>query len=148
MFPWLWFWSPVFHLPFSGSVAQQIEPDTNWFFAGIPPSAGNGLLEKKAFDVASYGRQLGWITEVLLAAKGSDVVAPGKADVSLQKLEAAYVEIEAVKKESRAELADAAIAALDKLREADPAAHEMLILSIQARLQAAAPLLGHDNSPP
>ncbi|MBB3176264.1 hypothetical protein [Variovorax sp. Sphag1AA] len=129
-------------------MAQQIEPDTNWFFAGIPPSAGNGLLEKKAFDVASYGRQLGWITEVLLAAKGSDVVAPGKADVSLQKLEAAYVEIEAVKKESRAELADAAIAALDKLREADPAAHEMLILSIQARLQAAAPLLGHDNSPP
>ncbi|MBO9650275.1 MAG: hypothetical protein J7605_17350 [Variovorax sp.] len=148
MFPWLWFWSPVFHLPFSGSVAQQIEPDTNWFFAGIPQQAGNGRLEKKAFEVASYGRQLGWITEVLLAAKGSDAVAPAKAEASLQKLQAAYREIEAVKKESRVELADAAIAALDKLREADPAAHEMLILSIQAGLQAAAPLLGHDNSPP
>ena len=148
MFPWLWFWSPVFHLPFSGSVAQQIEPDTNWFFAGIPSSAGNGALEKKAFDVASYGRQLGWITEVLLAGRGSEVVAPDKADASLRKLEAAYLEIEAVKKKSRAELADAAIAALDKLREADPAAHEMLILSLQARLQAAAPLLGHDNSAP
>jgi len=148
MFPWLWFWSPVFHLPFSGSVAQQIEPDTNWFFAGIPSSAGNGLIEKKAFDVASYGRQLGWITEVLLAAKGSDAVAPGKADASLRKLEAAYLEIEAVKKESRAELAEAAVAALEKLREADPAAHEMLILSVQARLQAAPPLLGHDNSAP
>ncbi|MEJ8809709.1 hypothetical protein WKW77_01425 [Variovorax ureilyticus] len=148
MFPWLWFWSPVFHLPFSGSVAQQIEPDTNWFFAGIPSSAGNGLLEKKAFDVASYGRQLGWITEVLLAAKGSDAVASGKADASLRKLEAAYLEIEAVKQESRVELADAAIAALDKLREADPAAHEMLILSVQARLQTPAPRLGHDNSVP
>lgn len=148
MFPWLWFWSPVFHLPFSGSVAQRIEPDTNWFFAGIPQQAGNGLLEKKAFEVASYGRQLGWITEVLLAAKGSDAVAPGDADDSLRKLEAAYLKIEAVKQESRAELADAASAALEKLREADPAAHDMLILSAQARLRAAAPRLGHDNSTP
>ncbi|SEA06011.1 hypothetical protein [Variovorax sp. YR216] len=146
MFPWLWFWSPVFHLPFSGSVAQQIEPDTNWFFAGIPSSAGNGLLEKKAFDVASYGRQLGWITEVLLAAKGSDAIAPGDAEDSLRKLEAAYLKIEAVKEESRAELVDVASAALQKLGEADPAALEMLILSAQARLKAMAPRLGHDNS--
>jgi len=148
MFPWLWFWSPVFHLPFSGSVAQQIEPDTNWFFAGIPQQAGNGQLEKKAFEVASYGRQLGWITEVLLAAQGSDAVTPGKADASLSKLEAAYREIEAVKKQSRAELTEAASAALDKLREADPVALEMLIVSMQARLKAATPLLGRDNSAP
>lgn len=148
MFPWLWFWSPVFHLPFSGSVAQQIEPDTNWFFAGIPQQAGNGLLEKKAFDVASYGRQLGWITEVLLATKGSDAVEPEKADASLQKLEAAYLKIEAVKEKSRAELADAARAALEKLRQADPAAHDLLILGARARLKPTPPRLGRDNSAP
>lgn len=148
MFPWLWFWSPVFHLPFSGSVAQQIEPDTNWFFAGIPQQAGNGLLEKKAFEVASYGRQLGWITEVLLASKSSDAVAPDKAADSLRELEAAYLAIESVKEKSRAELADAASAALEKLRKADPAAYDSLILSAQARLKAAVPRLGRDNSAP
>ena len=36
MYPWLWFWAPQFHFPFSGSVAQRIEPDTRWFFDGIP----------------------------------------------------------------------------------------------------------------
>jgi hypothetical protein len=127
MYPWLWFWSPTLHLPFSGSVAQQIEPDTSWFFAGIPPSAGNGDLEKKAFDVASYGRQLGWITEVLLADKQSEAVSAGKGKDSLKKLETAYREIEAAKKQSRAEIAEAAASALEKLREADRPAYDRLL---------------------
>jgi hypothetical protein len=25
VYPWLWFWAPHFHFPWSGSVAQQIE---------------------------------------------------------------------------------------------------------------------------
>lgn len=129
MFPWLWFWSPTLHLPFSGSVAQQIEPDTQWFFAGIPAQAGNGQIEKKAFDVASYGSQLGWITEVLLAQ-----VKPGSMDAdqaagALGKLEKAHAEIEAVKKQSRAEMAEAARTALTRLRQADPAAYENLLAS-------------------
>lgn len=127
MYPWLWFWSPTLHLPFSGSVAQRIEPDTNWFFAGIPPSAGNGDLEKKAFDVASYGRQIGWITEVLLAEKQSKSVDPDTAAESLRKLQKTYEEIEAVKKQSRAEIADAAASALAKLREADREAYDRLL---------------------
>ncbi|MFZ5550528.1 MAG: hypothetical protein ACOZJX_17665 [Pseudomonadota bacterium] len=64
MFPWLWQWSPQFHFPLSGSVAQRIDPDA--FFGAIPPWAGNGEMEQKAFEVASYGRQLGLITELLL----------------------------------------------------------------------------------
>ena len=99
MYPWLWFWSPTWHLPFSGSVAQRIEPDTNWFFAGIPPKAGNGELEKRAFDVASYGRQLGWITEVLLADK-SESVSAAKGRESLGTLEDVYQKIEAAKIEN------------------------------------------------
>ena len=66
MFPWLWFWAPQWHLPWSGDVAQRIEPDTSWFFKGIPPGAGDAQIEEKAFSVASYGKQLGLITEVLL----------------------------------------------------------------------------------
>ena len=135
MFPWLWFWSPAFYLPLSGSVAQQIEPDTTWFFAGIPPQAGNGQLEKKAFDIASYGRQLGWITEVLLAARNPGSVAPAKAEQSLRKLEEAHLKIDAVKKQSRAELAEAAAGALAKLHEADPAAYRVLLSSAGTRME-------------
>jgi hypothetical protein len=135
MFPWLWFWSPTFYYPFSGSVAQQIEPDTTWFFAGIPPGAGNRLLEKKAFEVASYGRQLGWITEVLLAEKKPGSVSPAKAAESLSKLETVHHKIEAVIRQSRAELAEAAASALAKLHEADPAAYTVLLSSARTRME-------------
>ncbi|MBA5685872.1 hypothetical protein [Rugamonas apoptosis] len=64
MYPMLWFWSPQLHFPWSGGVAQQIGLDR--FFDAIPPKAGDGEIEHKAFDVASYGRQLGWISEILL----------------------------------------------------------------------------------
>lgn len=127
MFPWLWFWSPTLHLPFSGSVAQQIEPDTQWFFAGIPPQAGNGEIEKKAFDIASYGSQLGWITDVLLAQAKPGAVDAEQAAGSLRKLERAHARIEAVKQQSRAELAEAASDALARLQKADPAAYERLL---------------------
>ena len=67
MFPWLWYWAPQVHFPWSGRVAQQIAPDTHWFFGGIRPGAGDARIEEQAFGVASYGKQLGLITEVLLA---------------------------------------------------------------------------------
>ena len=66
MNPWQLFWAPQFHFPFGGSVAQRIEPNTNWFFGAIQPGAGDGVIEKKAFEIASYGKQLGVITELLL----------------------------------------------------------------------------------
>lgn len=40
MFPWLWFWAPHIHFPWSGSVAQQIDPNLGWFFGAIQPSSG------------------------------------------------------------------------------------------------------------
>ena len=79
MYPWLVYWAPQLHLPFGGNVAQQIDPSTNWFFDSIAPTAGDGTIERKAFDVASYGRQLGLITELLLdvAAKTPPTDAAG-----------------------------------------------------------------------
>ena len=58
MFPWLWLWAPQVHFPWSGSVAQHIAPDTDWFFAGIAPNSGDARIERQAFGVASYGKQL------------------------------------------------------------------------------------------
>jgi hypothetical protein len=47
---------------------QHIEPDLTWFANWITPGAGNAAIEEKAFTkVASYGKQLGLITDVLLA---------------------------------------------------------------------------------
>jgi hypothetical protein len=68
MYPWFWLWAPRIQFPYSGTLSQWVEPNTSWFFGAIQPQAGNGELEKQIFDVASYGRQLGLITEVLLAS--------------------------------------------------------------------------------
>ena len=127
MFPWLWFWSPHFYFPFSGSVAQRIEPDTDWFFAGIAPQAGNAEMERRIFDIASYGRQLGWITEVLLGMHSDDAKVQAQATQSLQRLREAQVRIEAVKKDEHAALTNAAATALEQLRTANPGAYERLL---------------------
>jgi hypothetical protein len=97
MFPWLWFWAPQFHFPWSGNDALRVDPNTHWFFQGISPKAGNPRIEEKAFAVASYGKQLGLITEVLIA-QAEQVGSPTpQAAESLAKLKAIAREIEAIK---------------------------------------------------
>ena len=94
MFPWLWFWAPQFHFPWSGSVAQQIDPDLGWFFGAIRPGAGDATVEREAFEVASYGKQLGLISEALVSSSSfeiSELNAPGigsvRSDVQLAPAE-------------------------------------------------------------
>ena len=97
MFPWLWFWGPQLHFPWSGSVDQRIAPDTHWFFQGINPGAGNARIEEKVFSVASYGKQLGLIIDILIElADQSQMRSPEFTD-SLEKLKAIAREIEAIK---------------------------------------------------
>jgi hypothetical protein len=97
MFPWLWFYAPQVHFPWSGAVAQQIAPDAHWFFSGIRPDAGDARIEEQAFGVASYGKQLGLITEVLLALAQDSPSASAKAKPSIDKLKAIQAEIERIK---------------------------------------------------
>lgn len=99
MVPWLWFWSPQLYFPWSGSVAQRIEPNTSWFFDAILPSAGGARIERKAFDVASYGRQLGLITEVLLELAARQRPLDDEAAQSLGRLKSIRAEIEQIKKD-------------------------------------------------
>jgi hypothetical protein len=120
MYPWLWFWAPRFQFPFSGAMSQWVEPDTNWFFSAIQPQSGNGELEKKIFDVASYGRQLGRITDVLLSLASPDAIKPEDAHKSLAELRKDYRNIEALKSEHKKQLSQEAIALLEKLRATDP----------------------------
>jgi hypothetical protein len=98
MVPWLWFWAPQVHLPWSGDVAQRIAPTTHWFFQGIRPGAGDARIEERAFDVASYGKQLGHITDLLLdLAQRIDGAPSAKAAEARDKLADIARRIEAVK---------------------------------------------------
>jgi hypothetical protein len=120
MNPWLFFWAPQLHLPFGGSVAQSIEPSTSWFFDSISPAAGDANVEKQAFEVASYGRQLGLITEVLVAI--ADKVTPDAEDArrSLARLRDIQAEIERIKERDAATLVDEieqGIARLERMRD-------------------------------
>ena len=147
MYPWLWFWAPQFHFPFSGAVAQRIEPDTNWFFGGIRPEAGNGDVEKQIFDVASYGRQIGWITEVLLAQTAGGAVAPETADRALTQLEDVYRESQAIKTRNADKLAESAIDMLAKLQAFYPAQFAQVMARFPAQGSTAQkrPQLAHDK---
>lgn len=99
MTPWIFWWAPTLRLqlPLGGDVTQDIDPELSWFFDAIPTSAGDGRIERRAFDVASYGRQLGWITEVLIGLAERDGVPGGQAAESLRKLRRIRAEIERIK---------------------------------------------------
>ena len=97
MFPWFWLWAPQLRLPFSGDVAQDIEPRLDWFFAGIKPQAGNARIEAQAFDVASYGDQLGVITKLLLEWAERLPADTQMASAPLAELRDIHARIEAIK---------------------------------------------------
>lgn len=118
MFPWFWLWAPQLRLPFSGDVAQDIEPRLDWFFAGIRPQAGNARIEAQAFDVASYGDQLGVITKLLLELAERLPAEAQAASAPLQELRDIHRRIEAIK---------------DAERERELAALEARVLQLRAR---------------
>ena len=97
MFPWLWIFAPQVHFPWSGSVAQQIAPDTDWFFGSIRPGTGHARIEQQAFAVASYGKQLGLITEVLLQLAETSPKASAMSKASIDRLKEIRDEIERIK---------------------------------------------------
>jgi hypothetical protein len=97
VYPWLWLWAPQWHFPWSGDVAQRIDPDTNWFFRGIRPGAGDAEIEQRAFSIASYGKQLGLITEVLIDLAEQTGTQSGQAAESLTRLKLIRQAIEQIK---------------------------------------------------
>ena len=107
MVPWLWLWAPQVQLPWSGDVVQDIDPTTSWFFDGIKPGAGNARIEEKAFAVASYGKQLGLLTEVLIELAEQNLGATARSAKALAELKRIQAEIEKIKEvEYDAELCD------------------------------------------
>lgn len=137
MIPWLWFWAPQVHLPWSGSVAQHIAPDTHWFFSGIAPDAGDARVEEQAFAVASYGKQLGLITEVLLELAQHSPPQSAQAQESIARLQRIRTEIEQIKAAECERVADAVVEQVRSVRKRGGARAKVLDARLRPLLDSA-----------
>jgi hypothetical protein len=132
MWPWMWInYAPNYRLAGTGDWAQQV--DTNTVMEALTRSgSADPAVERKAIDIASYGRQLGWISDVLLGRDAeADSPAGRDATRSMQQLRVAHAQIGALKKSDPVSLAEAAATALLALLEADPGAYASLVAQAQ-----------------
>ena len=115
------FW--MFRGPLSGDVNQRITAP--WFSPSLTVNyAGDPIIEDRVVtEVASYGRQLGWLTEIALAL-AKDKPPPAK---TVQSLEKASNAIESIKKDVGLSALDAASKALDRLERDEPEAYKKLL---------------------
>lgn len=97
MFPWNSTWAPTIYWPLSGAVRQTIAPDTDWFFGRIAPGGGDENIEQRVFEeVASYGKQLGLISEILIEL-ADQVELSDKNAKSLTRLKEIVNRVEEIK---------------------------------------------------
>ena len=113
----------MFRLPLSGDVKQRITAP--WFSPVITVNyAGDAAVEDRVVtEVASYGKQIGWLTEIAIAL-GRNQQAPAE---TLYKLETAAQDIEAIKKDLQRSSLEAATAVLDRLERDDPESYKSLM---------------------
>lgn len=116
MFPWFWLWAPQLRLPLSGDVAQDIEPRLDAFFDAIPEQAGDGRIEGQAFRVASYGHQLGVITDLLLELVRSQPGLLAQDSAALVELRRIHEEIEQVKEDEHVRELQRTLASVQAIR--------------------------------
>lgn len=115
------FW--MFRFPLSGDVNQRITAP--WFSPAITVNyAGNAAIEDRVVtEVASYGKQIGWLTEIALAMAKQQPLP----DETVRKLEKAAAAIEAIKQDAQRSAFDAASAALERLEREDPQGFKRLM---------------------
>ncbi|MGV7206360.1 hypothetical protein ACLB1G_00725 [Oxalobacteraceae bacterium A2-2] len=109
--------------PFSGDVSQSF---TNpWFSPAYTFNfAGDAAVEEKVVsEVASYGRQLGVLNEIVLALARKEQ-AP---EDCVKRLAAVMDEIKAIKDKQQKSRLEAANEALDKLEKSQPASYKLLL---------------------
>ena len=115
------FW--MLRTPLSGDVNQRITAP--WFSPSLTVNyAGDAVIEDRVVTkVASYGRQLGWLTEIAIALAKNQPLP----EETLLRLEQASREIEAIKKEARLSALQEADKALDRLEREQPAQYDKLL---------------------
>ncbi len=118
--PWMSWWSAF---PQLTDLSQNISPNTSWFSPTVEYNfAGNRAVEADVVsNVASYGRQLGILTDAVLEL-GED-----NDDPAMKRLRGLAEKIAERKKERKQTLEEDLQAKLDGLGESDPAMLERLI---------------------
>lgn len=131
MFPWVW-WinlAPQLNYPLSGAVSQDID-------VPVQRGSGNADVEREIGRRASYGRQLGWLSEVVLGqqpdASAAQRAAAGDALLELRTLS---TEVAAIKRRNRDARLRAAARTLEELARDEPEA----LAALLARLPAPEP---------
>jgi hypothetical protein len=132
--PWQTVWAPNVNFPWSGSVAQKIEPNTSWFFGAIDPDAGDARMEKKAFEKASYGRQLGLITEILIELAKESTKIDSSEGSPLFRLTEIKDAIDEIKKNEASSTADNIEERLKWLKKTNKLEYELLSSKIRSIL--------------
>lgn len=110
-----------FKAPWSGDVWQRI--NSGWFSPTFNFAGDAKIEERVVSEVASYGKQIGWLSEIALAqAKGEK-----PAVETVAKLIKAVKQIEEIKAAENSSALRAAIDALERLKKTDPDAYETLM---------------------
>ena len=120
---WLLPWWGQLRAPLSGDSNQYIAPTTTWLSPQFELNfAGNRKIEAEVVaDVASYGKQLGILSDAILE------LAKGKSGKAIDRLQTLVNEVEDVKNQHKDILEQRVKADLDKLKEQDPKAFRRLL---------------------
>jgi hypothetical protein len=111
------FW--LFRMPLSGNVAQSIlSPAITVNYAGDA-----SVEERIASDVASNGKQIGWLNEIVLALAEQRQPDPH----TVARLAQAIKDIEDIKQRMKKSALGNAVDALDQLQTEAPDAYRFLI---------------------
>ena len=124
---------PSFQWPLSGPVNQRIT--TSWFSPSYTLNyAGDPAIEHRVVsEVASYGRQIGWISEILLAVVDPKQI-PSHSLRTLAQLKAASEHISKIKEDVQRSAVEAANDALDRLQRENPERYNRLLRRRQREL--------------
>jgi hypothetical protein len=126
---------PFTDFNFPGAAGNWQEIMTRWWSPNITMNfAGNAAVEREVNeDVASYGRQIGWLNDIVaaLAAAAPFEIAGDKAAAdSLSKLKEAQAKIDAIKERRKLSAYDSARAALMRLGKTDREGYRSLVSSL------------------
>jgi len=122
-----------FYFPGAGGNWQEIM--SRWWSPNITMNfAGNAAIEREVNeDVASYGRQIGWLNDIvtaLAAAAPAEIEGDAAAADSLGKLKKAQKKIAAIKDRRQVSALERASEALARLGKTDQNAYRSLLRSL------------------
>lgn len=113
------FW--LFKLPLSGDVMQRIS--LPWFSPTFNFAGDAGIEKQVVSEVASYGKQIGWLNELVIKLAEQQAV---DADV-LKKVKKAVEDINEIKKTQANTVLHTAVDALKQLEASEPQLYKELI---------------------